>query len=490
MISAFSLRAVSAVIMLASLTGFAPPAVASAPVVSLAPKSGPPGSNLRVVGAGFGSYEAVDVYFDTTDEALASTDVSGSFTATIAVGQSAMPGTHWLTGVGRRTGFSAQAPFTVRSNWTQYRGSAAHTGVDPTENVLSPSTVGHAVLKWSHDTGNRVSSSPAVVNGIVYVGSYDDRVFARRVTNGKVIWSYLTNDAVSSSPAVANGIVYVGAGDGNVYALVAATGRVAWAYWTGGYGVSSPAVVNGIVYVAALGVNPGRIYALDAATGALLWERKTSGLLWGAPAIANGLAFESSDQVLYAFRAMSGRLAWTYNVGNDIATEPTVANGIVYVGSMTREIHALDAMDGLPIWSADVSGSWSAAVDSGTVYVASNHRNGMFALDAISGAIRWTRAFPTPVSSAPTVANGVVYVGSRDLYALDATTGAILWAYNIGGYVSSAPTVVNGAIYVGSGYGQIYAFDLPSVPDRGSGPSPADLTPNMSLRPLAHPRRS
>ena len=52
-----------------------------------------------------------------------------------------------------------------------------------------------------------------------------------------------------SSPAVANGVVYVGSNDGNVYALNASTGAMLWSYTTGGGVYSSPAVANGVVYV-------------------------------------------------------------------------------------------------------------------------------------------------------------------------------------------------------------------------------------------------
>ena len=54
---------------------------------------------------------------------------------------------------------------------------------------------------------------------------------------------------MDSSPAVANGVVYVGSDDNNVYALNATTGAKLWSYTTGGDVVSSPAVVNGVVYV-------------------------------------------------------------------------------------------------------------------------------------------------------------------------------------------------------------------------------------------------
>ena len=47
---------------------------------------------------------------------------------------------------------------------------------------------------------------------------------------------------------MANGVVYVGSDDENVYALNASTGAKLWSYPAGG---SSPAVVNGTLYIGA-----------------------------------------------------------------------------------------------------------------------------------------------------------------------------------------------------------------------------------------------
>ena len=80
-----------------------------------------------------------------------------------------------------------------------------------------------------------------------------------------------------SSPAVANGVVYVGAGDGNVYALNAGTGAKLWSYASGKrYMYSSPAVANGVVYI---GSDDGNVYALNASTGAKLWSY-TRAAMW------------------------------------------------------------------------------------------------------------------------------------------------------------------------------------------------------------------
>jgi eukaryotic-like serine/threonine-protein kinase len=53
-------------------------------------------------------------------------------------------------------------------------------------------------------------------------------------------------------------------------------------------------------------------------------------------------------------------------------------------------------------------------------------------------------------------------IGSTDktLYALNASTGTKLWSYTTGGGVYSSPTVADGVVYVGSDDGNVYAFGL------------------------------
>ena len=74
--------------------------------------------------------------------------------------------------------------------------------------------------------------------------------------------------------------------------------------------------------------------------------------------------------------------------------------------------------------------------------------------------------------TSPAVANGVVYVGSRNLYALNASTGALLWSYYTSD-VWSSPAVANGVVYVGSWEydGNLYALKTPA-PAPSCGPTP------------------
>ncbi|MDP2953063.1 MAG: PQQ-binding-like beta-propeller repeat protein, partial [Chloroflexota bacterium] len=154
-------------------------------------------------------------------------------------------------------------------------------------------------LRRSYTTGGPAQSSPAVANGVVYVGSGDKKLYALDAATGALRWSYTTGDAVTSSPAVASGVVYVGSRDRKVYALDAATGALRWSYTTGGMVDSSPTVANGVVYV---GSWDNKLYALNAASGALGWSYTTGGLVWSSPAVANGVVYVGSyDSKVYAF---------------------------------------------------------------------------------------------------------------------------------------------------------------------------------------------
>ena len=101
-------------------------------------------------------------------------------------------------------------------------------------------------------------------------------------------------------------------------------------------------------------------------------------------------------------------------------------------------------------------------VTDGEVYFGSTDGH-LYAVDAATGKLLWRYETGGGGYSSPTVADGVVYVGSSSIdghpYALDAATGKLLWRYEAGGRVYSSPTVADGVVYVGSDDGHLYALD-------------------------------
>jgi outer membrane protein assembly factor BamB len=189
--------------------------------------------------------------------------------------------------------WSQQPAAKGQNNWSEFHRTNMMRW-NPYEHVLNVHNVGSLHNKWRYNTANLVLSSPAVANGVVYVGSESSGVYALNASTGALLWSYFTGDgyAVDSSPAVANGVVYFGSADNNVYALTASTGALLWSYTTGDYVNSSPAVANGVVYI---GSADGDVYALNASSGALLWSYTTAkGIGYSSPAVANGVVYVGS----------------------------------------------------------------------------------------------------------------------------------------------------------------------------------------------------
>jgi outer membrane protein assembly factor BamB len=468
------------------------PAAAATTHVKLSFTSGPPTGAVTVSGSGFGAREAVDVYFDTTDEALTVTSASGTFKGVkVNVPTTAVPGAHWVTAAGRHSGLAAQAKFTVNTNWTQYRYSSLHKGSNPYENVLNPGNVGDLDQAWHDTTGGAVESSPAVLNGLVFATSLDGTLYAVNAATGAQEWSDSGAGPADASPAVtpdgARTEVFVGSEDGNVSALSGASGQftqIDWTFNTGDTVQSSPTLAGGVVYV---GSDDGVVFAINASNGDSEWNFSTNGPVDSSPTVADGVVYVGSgDGNVYALSAATGTELWSFGTGGAVSS-PAVASGTVYVGSGNGEVYALDAATGDELWSYDTAdgagktGAGSPAVAGGTVYVGSD--SGVYALSAATGAELWNGG--PAFAGGPTVANGVVYIGSafRQVYALSAATGAALWSYATGGAVLSSPAVVNGTVYTGSNDGNIYAFDLAAGQAAPARPRPGALHPSYRLRP-------
>lgn len=82
------------------------------------------------------------------------------------------------------------------------------------------------------------------------------------------------------------------------------------------------------------------------------------------------------------------------------------------------------------------------------------------------GKFLWRFRTGHMVVASPTVAGGVVYVGSRDghLYALDAKTGAERWKFRADAGVTSSAAIANGLVFFQSDDNTLYALGLDGRP--------------------------
>ena len=91
------------------------------------------------------------------------------------------------------------------SKYAIFQTSGTHCGVSPTSKYTS-----FGSLKWKFKSNGKIFSSPAVINGMAYVGSEDHYLYAIAIKTGKQVWKFKTGGTVDSSPAVYENVIYFG----------------------------------------------------------------------------------------------------------------------------------------------------------------------------------------------------------------------------------------------------------------------------------------
>jgi eukaryotic-like serine/threonine-protein kinase len=354
-----------------------------------------------------------------------------------------------------------------------FRQNLQHTGVYNATGV--PKLNG---IKWKFHTGGRVISSPAIVNGVVFVGSTDGNMYALNADTGSIKWKMTTGSWVNSSPAVASGTVYFESYDSNFYAVDATTGQLKWKFQTGGekryagkhlhhlepaaevmpdpwdFFLSSPSVWNDTVY---FGSGDGAVYALDANKGALKWKFQTGDVVHSSPAIADGVLFIGSwDAHLYALDAVTGKEKWRFKTGDDpelhnhvgIQSSPVVADGIVYFGCRDSYVYAIDSATGKQKWNFSVQGSWvnnSPVLHQGKVYFGTSIPGIFHAVDAKTGASLFQLPTGSPIFGSMALAEHTLYMGNfaGTLTAIDLNTQKSVWAFETDGAKENAQKLTN-----------------------------------------------
>jgi outer membrane protein assembly factor BamB len=384
--------------------------------------------------------------------------------------------------------------------WTYWRGNMNSPGVT---NQIAPEKLN---VRWTFTAGGPITSSPAIVNGKVYVGSNDNNIYCVDADNGNKIWEFTTGFRVASSPAVSGGVVYTGSDDGYVYAINADNGQKIWQTSVGGFYPSvmvevatwqvrsSPIVVNDKLYVGAL---DGNVYCLNTADGSIAWTYKTGEPIVGSPAYSDGMIYISSlDRNVYGLNAASGNKVWNWTTPRDVTgwtqwfmvSTPTVYEGNVYVGGgghgfgVVNDVFrigpvymaSLNAKTGSENWCVETTPSYGMwAGDNSNQPFAVTIVNdiiyhpcymGVCARNITTGEMMWHQWLGFQVFSSVAYVEDIrgpkLYVGcdSFSITCLNATDGKPLSTYTTGAQVDSSPAIYDGKLYVGSGDSNLYCF--------------------------------
>jgi outer membrane protein assembly factor BamB len=275
-------------------------------------------------------------------------------------------------------------------------------------------------------------------------------------------WSITLPSAISY-PLIVNGMVYVTTADDTLYALNQVTGSTVWSRGVGGtYAAPGFAYDGGQVYVVN---SSGLLTAFDAATGSIAWSMQLPGqyLFSSAPTAFNGIVYTGgagSGGTVYAVRESDGHLLWAAAVANGDDSSPAVDAQGVYVSYACQQAYDFDPTAGTLLWHHDSSceggGGQTPVLADGNVF-ARDGVLGNILLSASTGA----QLGPFNAGPPPAVANDVAFMlsGSTLTAVKNAGLGVNSWQFTGDSHLDTAPLVVGGLVYEGSSQGNLYALD-------------------------------
>jgi outer membrane protein assembly factor BamB len=334
----------------------------------------------------------------------------------------------------------------------------AGTGQKVWERTLSPNkTTGVDIQPQVFDDQVFASTVPVSIGGI-YTGGDHGVVSALDARTGAVNWEF---DTVDSADVWGKPDVNSGGGAWYPLAVDAARG-VAYA------GIANPAPFPGTADFPNGSSRPGRnlytdsIVALDLKTGKLRWyQQVTAHDIFDRDQVHAMIArlHDGTDVVVSAGKSGvvlgvepdSGKVLWRTPVGHhenddlEALTGPTTVAPGTYGGVLTPPATA-DGIVYLPVVNAPVTLKPDA-----TAYFGADVTKGdgeIVAVDARTGAVRWSRKLPGNPLGGATVVNDLVFTALVDgtVLALDRGNGNIVWKFDAGGGVNGWMSVAGDTI--------------------------------------------
>lgn len=310
---------------------------------------------------------------------------------------------------------------------------------------------------WSFECEDEVRGTPTVANGVVYVGCYDNNLYALDAKTGEFLWKFPTEGGIPTRPAVVDDMIIVASEDHRLYALTL-TGKVIWTYYAEGPIRSSPVIFEGHAF---FGCDDRYLHVVNLSSGRRAWRVEAPDKIRSTPLIHEERVYfgcESGDFLSVDFR---GEIKWRFRAKRAVTSSPIVVHDLVYFGSMDWTLYAIEAEGGWQVWRFRMGGPTisTPAYAEGKIIIGSADGN-IYAVDASSGRESWRFQTEHQVTASPLIHEDSIYCGSVDgsLYCLDLRGGRKRWQFTTGGPITGAPVIDGEVLFFGSTDHRVYAL--------------------------------
>jgi outer membrane protein assembly factor BamB len=331
------------------------------------------------------------------------------------------------------------------------------------------------------DNDGRLTASPIVVGGRIFVLDSQATVRALSTQNGGTIWTRpLAPEGKDGEGAFGGGLasdgsrIYATSAFGEVLCIDINSGAVVWRSKFGQPIRSAPTVSNGKLYFSNVAND---VYAISTADGSEIWRYQGTGqqasiIASNSPAVSgNYVTIPYTTGDLLTFETGSGYLAWSDNlVGrsvantastiNDIAGRPVITDGAVYAIAHSGRLASFNLPSGEERWSVEISGTQTPWIAGDYVFVIAGQRT-LAAIARSNGGVRWSTNLPDGgVWAGPVVGGGrLLAISSKGVLAsVSPQTGELINKVGVGEEFFIAPVIANGTVFLLADDGTLIAM--------------------------------
>ena len=320
-------------------------------------------------------------------------------------------------------------------------------------------------------SNSRLTASPIVVGGRIYVLDAESNVRAFNANNGAPVWAVSlvpkgkSTDGVFGGGLASDGAsIYVTTAFGEAIALSTSGGAQLWRKKFSSAIKSAPTVSGGTVFFTT---TSNEVNALSASTGAVLWRANGSGESASAisnvsPAVSGGVVIvpQTSGDII-AFSAGNGQKLWSENMAsvtgvgtasnlNDISGRPVVSGGQVFAIGSSGRFASFSLKDGQEIWSRNFAGNQTPWVSGEYVFVISQRRR-LAAVTKKTGKVKWVVNLSSKGTwSGPVMGGGRLLLVSNKgaLVSISPQTGKVIKSREAGSGFFIAPIIAGNTVYL------------------------------------------
>jgi serine/threonine protein kinase len=337
---------------------------------------------------------------------------------------------------------------------------AKKTGILTRINLPSVSTNAEQMIKplWVFRCEDEIRGSVTYDNGTLFVGAYDNNLYALDATNGDYKWKFPTEGGIVTKPVVFQENVLTGSEDGSLYAVSAKLGKISWTHKAEGPIRSSPKISEGFVF---FGADDGFVYAVNLASMRRQYRIDAGVAVRSTPCLTPDAIYFGNENGDFICADYRGQVRWRFRAKRAITSAPLVVQGVVYFTSVDSTFYALDAKSGWVIWRYRMlKGSISSPARVDNYVIAGSADGFIYCLDANSAKEIWKYQANHQVSGSPAIHKDMVYCGAADgtMYCIELRTGRLRWKFATDGPITSTPLIFNDVVYFGSADHMIYAL--------------------------------